>query len=430
MSETRKGELRVTQRISDYEFGVELWVMREGVNNNRWDYRNLEEHYRTFAGTPILCAYVGGEVGDGHNMREKRDLETGERYYSFTDGTAERIVGTISDDVKDLSLRESGGYKWLVAKGRLGSFYAPELVEKIVRTGRMDVSAETEVRDGHRDGEVEVFESWIGLGVTVLGDRVEPAIPGARIAALAALQGEFDELKLRVAAYQQPQEETKQKEVKKKMDEQAVKNLSGKFGAGYRIIGLSEDGMRAALLAADGGTYSYTFNEGEEDVDKERIMPAKLNAAVAFDGADALDVEIGEHIRTMAGEKADLTGELAKASAAIAALEETAHALRLQAVKDAIHKTMADICAASEDGEDVSEEAADVEANAEEYAGMEREGAFCGAEEASRALKAKWTEKLLARASEKKKGVSWKENSGERQTTGGGIEEMLAYINK
>ena len=37
-------------------------------------------------------------------MRETRNPKTGESYYTFTDGTAERIVGTISDDEKDLSL--------------------------------------------------------------------------------------------------------------------------------------------------------------------------------------------------------------------------------------------------------------------------------------------------------------------------------------
>ena len=42
------GQLRVLQRLNPYEFGVELWLMREGVNRNKWDYRNLEKFYKPF----------------------------------------------------------------------------------------------------------------------------------------------------------------------------------------------------------------------------------------------------------------------------------------------------------------------------------------------------------------------------------------------
>lgn len=124
------GELRVMQRLSEYEFGVELWVMRSGLNDNNWDFRNMREHYLTFVGQPILCAYVGRKVGDGHNMREVRDPYTGEKGYTFMDGTAERIVGTLSDDPRDFSIVEEDGNEWIRAKGRLFQFYAPELVGK------------------------------------------------------------------------------------------------------------------------------------------------------------------------------------------------------------------------------------------------------------------------------------------------------------
>lgn len=145
------GTLTVLQKINQYEFAVEIRMMREGINRNRWDYRNLNEYYTTFVGQPILCAFVNGKVGDGHNMREKTNRETGERYFSFTDATSERIVGTLSNDIEDFSVVEENGEKWLIAKGRLWEFYAPELVSKIVRTGRMDVSVETMVEESQQD---------------------------------------------------------------------------------------------------------------------------------------------------------------------------------------------------------------------------------------------------------------------------------------
>lgn len=116
------GTLQVMQKLNEYEFGVELWVMREGENRNKWDYRNLRDYYKTFIGQPILIAYVGQQVGDGHNMSKRRDPKTGEEYQSFMEGTAERIVGTMSDDEKDFTLVERGGHTWLRAKGRLFAF--------------------------------------------------------------------------------------------------------------------------------------------------------------------------------------------------------------------------------------------------------------------------------------------------------------------
>ena len=99
------GELKVLQRLSDYEFGVEIRTIRDGVNRNGWSYQNMDKCYLSFLGTPILCAFIDNQkIGDGHNMTERRDPATGARYYSFTDGTAERIVGTLSDDPKDFTL--------------------------------------------------------------------------------------------------------------------------------------------------------------------------------------------------------------------------------------------------------------------------------------------------------------------------------------
>ena len=193
------GTLTVLQRINQYEFAVQIRMMREGVNRNKWDYRNLDTYYKTFVGQPILCAYVNGKIGDGHNMREKTNRETGDRYYSFTDATSERIVGTLSNDIEDFSIVEENGEKWLVAEGRLWEFYAPELVQKIIRTGRMDVSVETLVEDSQKDGDIEVFTKWTGLGVTILGDDVMPAIPNASIKALELLKDEFADAKLKAA---------------------------------------------------------------------------------------------------------------------------------------------------------------------------------------------------------------------------------------
>lgn len=436
------GELRVMQRLSEYEFGVELWVMRSGLNENHWDYRNMREHYLTFVGQPILCAYVGRKVGDGHNMREVRDPYTGEKGYTFMDGTAERIVGTLSDDPKDFSIVEEGGNEWIRAKGRLFQFYAPELVEKIVRTGRMDVSAETDTKKSYMEGKTEVITDWAGLGVTVLGDDVPPAIPGARIKALSAMQEEFKTLKLRAASLDpgKGSNETNKRKGVNIMSKKAMEAMSEKF-KGYRVVALSEDGMHVGLVDSAGSAYTYAFNaEDNGAVVESRIKPAYLTAAFPFgEGAEAtVEVsDIVDYACAAKGQQAEdvkeLQARLDKAEEKIRTMEAAEHKRRVEAVKEAVNGALEDIRACSVEGDaDMTETAKGLCDRAEEFAAMETDGKFCGADRAVLDLMAAHgkaqTEKRKKEMAAKQHSFAWnnpKTNSGE----GGGIEEMLARMN-
>ena len=359
--ETFLGELKVTQQLSPYEFGVELWVIREGINRNRWDYQNIEKCYQSFLGTPILCAYVNEQVGDGHNMQVRRDPETGEQYYSFIDGTSERIVGTLSDEPADLTIQEVEGQKWLVAKGRLFAFYAKELVDKIVRTGRMDVSAETEVLDSYEEGDTEVFTEWRGIGVTILGDGVSPAVPNARIAELAAMQEEFKELKFKAASFNNDAGEgmplkskpqaNKKKEVKKTMNifsKKQVAELSQRF-EGYTAIGAmqDDDGIHVCLVSSDGNTAIYTMGSLNDTVVPDKVT--KTNAQVTFNfgedcnvAVDACELtdKIVADLTNANNELETVKKDLATANEQINAMREFEEKRRVQAAKDTAVNTL------------------------------------------------------------------------------------------
>lgn len=441
MNEPKQGSgiLNVLQRLNKYEFAVELWIMREGQNRNKWDYRNLENHYLTFRGAPILCAYVGREIGDGHNMREVKDIKTGESYYTFTDGTAERIVGTISDDENDLSLQEGDGHTWIVAKGRLWSFYAPELVDKIVRTGRMEVSAETEVVPGQKEDGYEVYTDWTGIGVTILGDNVQPAIPGANIAALAAMQDQFKEMKLRVASLSSETNKPKapEKGVKRMNNKQAIDRLAPKF-EGYKIVGLSDDCMRVALVDATGCAFSYTFNaEDGEEIIESRIKPANLSTVYAFDGENmdvAVDIgDIVEYVATNSSTHSEavstLQNQLDDANATIEKMQDAEHKRRIDAVKAAVNAAADAIRNAAEDEcTDIEADAAEIANNAEQYASMEDNGEFVGDKKASHDLMAACMEKKLKNAqNSQRKSFAWSFGNGEHGDTGG-IDGMFSYF--
>lgn len=450
---TGVGQLKVLQKLSDYEFAVELRVMNGDPNRNGWAYANVDKYYKTFLGTPILCAYVGQQVGDGHNMRQKTDPKTGDSYYTFMDGTAERIVGAISEDPADLTLqKDDDGVTWIVAKGRLWAFYAPELVEKIVRTGRMDVSAETETRAGHKDGDIEVYTEWAGLGVTILGDMVDPAIPGANIKALAAMQSEFEEAKLKVASLRKGDgaaaksaddgqikplpdggtnndtaaaqtNQTKRKGVKTFMgkNKQAISRMSEKFiGLGYHVVALSDDEMQVGLINGKGEPYTYLFLEEDKGtVVESRITPTTLSVSFTFDGVtDPLSADMAyvldaatENLTKMIADKdnqiADLKAQAAVNAEAVKeleALKEQEHNRRIEAVKDAVVKTMEDIAEnADDDDASVEEEANAIKEDAEAYACQEADGKFVGAEKARANLLAAYQEKRMKKLAEKRK---------------------------
>lgn len=292
------GHLAVLGQDPYLNYDVEIEVMRSGLNDNRWDYRNIDRFAKTFRGTPILCAYVGEKIGDGHNMKELVDPATGRKYYTFRDPTAERIVGEIYDTPEAIRLEQRDGETWIIAKGKLWRFYNPELVDKIARQGRMSVSAETNITKSTRMSDREVYEEWVGLGVTILGDDVAPAIPGAHIRAMEAIQGTFRELQLRAASLQKPQKNNKNKGVKQTVNGMSNKALLSKVQEkfpDYRVLNMTEDGSHVMLLSKDGQPCVYRANEEDHGVViADRITPIGLSAEHKFDDDVALSCDVTE----------------------------------------------------------------------------------------------------------------------------------------
>jgi len=143
---------------------------------------------------------------------------------------------------------------WAIARGKLWRFYNPELVDKIARQGRMSVSAETNVTKAHRETDREVYSQWYGLGVTILGDGVAPAVPGANIKALEAMQSQFKEMQLRAASYHTDKPQDNNKGVKTLSGMSNVpllKKVQEKF-KDYRILDMSENGDHILMLNASG----------------------------------------------------------------------------------------------------------------------------------------------------------------------------------
>ena len=368
-TEATPAKIKLLKQLNKYEYAVQVRVMRNGVNRNKWDFQNLDRHYQSFAGAPILIAYVAGNVGDGHNSEMKTDFATGERYQSFTSATSERPVGYLSTDTKDLWLEEEGGYTWLVAKGIIWRYYAMELVKKIERIGTMDVSAEVNsLEEYDKDGILEIT-NWDGLGVTILGDHVDPAIPGSNIKKMATYREETEEIRRHVASLAQKGNTNKEpqkikKGVKKLMAENKTlaKMLAKKF-PDFRVLAYSEDGNNVCLMSKDDCEFfSYAFAETDKgEVIADRIKPATLSTTVDV-GGETLYVAPVKIYDELSARNNALTAEVEKANQKISELDdkirkmsEAERARRIKASKAAALAQLNDINASREECEQIEE---------------------------------------------------------------------------
>lgn len=365
MSETYRsipGEIRLLEQVNDFIFPIEIWAYNDKLTRNGWRFENLEEHREKWAGIPVLCAYVNGgkTVGSGHNQQTKRD-ENGEPYQSFTACDAERIVGATSDEPDDIRLEADGDNKWLVAKATLYRWYARELTDKIiadaVQGSAMSVSIEALVTQSRMEGDVEVEEAYLPLGITILGDGVAPAVPGAHVAMLTEMESEFKELKLRAASYLEEPEHTEEKPHNStqkgmkhhmRLSKQQLRELPAFEGYTALAAEQNDDGVIVCLMSKAGKTAIYKMASASEAVVPERIE--EVNAQVHFcaEGFEDVLVDACDMVESVSVECASLEARLASAETSltqatdkIEQMVNAENARRLSAAKDKAVATLA-----------------------------------------------------------------------------------------
>lgn len=437
---TFTGKLKVLSKEDEFLYKVEVWLLNSEVNRNGWQYLNLDEHRALFADTPILVAYTGGKVGDGHNFRMKRD-DRGEEYASFTDANAERIVGWFKSD-SDIRIEEKDNVRWIVGDGTIWSYYARELADMLTEQGAegMDVSIETLVENIRVENGVEIFDKYQILGTTILGRGVNPAVAGAHIRALS-LEDDLKDFKLRVASYMETAKETTKGTSKRMAFNKVQLEALGEKFDGYRIVGCSEDGKNIALLSkTDNCFYGYTFGETDEVI-TDNIKPVALNAEADFGedvkvALDAIGAYVDE-IKSLTAKANDAEARADKAEAKVAELTEKETKRRNKAVVAAIKELVKAYNADAEEPID-DKECADIVDAAEkgEFSDCDNaEGEFCGEEKACALVKAKIFDHEAAIRAKKNAAAatvhSWldglRKNNSENSET---IEGLLSRITK
>lgn len=362
-NKTVVGQLRVLETQNPKLYPVEIMALNSEVNRNNWQYINLEQHLNEFLDIPILTAYVmgGSIVGDGHNYNMKRDPNTLEEYASFTAADAERIVGWIPKDQKNVRLENINGTEWVVVKGYIWAWYAKELVDQIARQGSMEVSIETLVTDERKgENDVDIEEKYLVLGITILGNGVEPAVAGANIrtlSELSELRSNMAENILKAASYEKKETPTEPKNnetkgVKKRMTYFSRKELAelGKKFDGYKVLAAVQDenGIQVCLMAKDASTSIYKMDSLDDTIvpEKFRRAVAKVNFILGED-CDNAEIDACEMTEELAAEVAEacdnakaLEAQLNAANERIKAMEKAESIRRVQAAKDAAKATL------------------------------------------------------------------------------------------
>ena len=447
------GSLRVLSESEGMLQKVEVMLLNSDVNRNNWQYLNLAEHRHLFADTPLLVAYKGKQVGDGHNFDEGRNPD-GTVTASFMSATAERVVGWFKSE-SDIRLETIDNKEWIVGTGYIWKWYAQELVAKLRGQGRenggMAVSIETLIDEMHMDGDTEVYTKYQILGTTILGDDVAPAVVDAGIRALSAIgTAGIREITLRVAAANpQPLGESENEQGeddtsgsmntkgKLLMNSKRLKELSALF-PDFRFITADENSV--TLCSVEGDFYRVPY-----DVDNGTIIPGaktSVNAVVVIgEGDNAVSVPLndvrGEDVQTINDLTEKLNAAEKERSSALKSLEDMRKAeteRRKEACRNAIENCFNEFkesCDADFD-EKLCEEFLTDEKLCE-YAEMEKDGKFCGDAAAVRDVSAKCAKVMKDAAKEKKarenakKTYAFDRNDGEDGASDG-FDKMIQSI--
>lgn len=446
-----EGQLRLLSAKDGWLQKVEVRLLNEEENRNGWIYRNLDEHRKLFARTPILCAYVGDKIADGHNFTMRKDEKEGKEVPDFTAPDAERIVGYFAND-EDIRIEFIDGKKWIVGVGTIFTWYNRQLVEKLKSRGSLSVSIETLINEMHYEGKTEVFTKYQILGTTILNEKVNPAVVGANIKTLQ-FKGDIQEFTMRVASFDkqqlglpnnEPQTQQKSKKgVGKSMKILNLDDIRDKF-EGYTVLGCN--GLSVALLSDEGRTFKYTFQENEDTVVPSRIEAVAVNSVFGEgDGAVTVSAEqlIGTEKSQLNAAKAALEKEVqknAELTAKLNKMEEQETARRKEAVKAAIKSRLADN--KHDCGYDLPDTLCDSLMTDEcigKYAGMvDEHGVFCGEKQAMCDVDALCMDEIRkenkAKAEQKAKnnGFKWSNirDGADESGASKGVMSSLARISK
>lgn len=449
-----EGQLRVCASDKKKNYKVELMLLNELPNRNKWQYTKVAERARQAEDIPLLYSVIGGKVGNSHDFEIVTDSTTGKKYASFIGAESEHPYGWIPSVINgqpNAKMQNIDGVDWLTATAYLPSHYNVEMIRELeANNGRMPISIETLVSKFHFEGDIEVEDEYEIIGVTILGRDVSPAFANAKVERLAVNAEGLKELQLRVASVcaqfenikePQTQKENKiSKGVTRTMKNLNLEDVKAKFN-GYTVLGVN--GLSVALLSEKGRCCSYTFLENEDTVVPSRIEEIAVNS-VFGEGDSAVIVptervvlELQAKLNATSDALRDKTEKFAELETQIEKMNNAEKERRKKAVSAAIKAQLAENRANStvEINENLCEDMLCDESVCN-YANMEDKDGFCGEKAARRDVDARCMEEIRKANAEKKanNAFSWtdvvKNNAASDKSSansiGSAIDNILA----
>lgn len=389
------GQLRVCGSDKQKNYKLELMLLNEKTNENKWRYTRVAEHAREAENIPLLYSVVNGKVGNSHDFEVLYD-EQGNRYASFIGAESEHPYGWLPETVNgrpNARMTNVDGTEWLMATAYLPSFYNPEMIRELEKNGgQMPISIETLVSKNHMEGDVEVEDEYSIIGVTILGVTTKPAVVGANIRKLALADGQLDELKLRVASLASADSNTEPQTQKSNRKEGASKTMKIKDLQEANVFPnftvLSVEGKDVALLSDKGTYFLSTAEMNGNDLlvgAKTEVYPNAMfeNGDVKISiPVDNIFSALTERCNSLAADLEKTKTERETAMRALAEMQEKEKVRRKEAVKAAIKKRLAEFNENRAEDEKLDEHACDgllADADADMYTEMvDANGDFCG----------------------------------------------------
>lgn len=442
-----EGRLTLLEAINTRKLKVELKLLNSKVNRNNWKYENLKEHKDLFAGTPILVAYVGEEIGDGHNFSIEQD-ENGETYASFLGATDERTVGYFASK-EDIRIENIDGVEWIVGTGYIWTWYAKELVDKLKERGLegMSISIETYVTKAKKDraSGVEIFTNYEILGTTILGDEVMPAVEDANIRVLAQLGCNAIKEKTMLVVNQREQEllnyeaeetaiqNSNEGETHKMELEQVKVHFDG-----LNVLSFNAEVNKAIVMDNDNTNRAFLLKTNEEtcEITHEEIA---MESKVVYEADGICYEESLENVKNRCESKInELEAKLNEITNAKTELETRLNAMtekeisrRKVVVKKAIEDRVCEIKANSDVAADLCNDLLSDEV-IDKYAHIENNGDFIGDTEITKEVDARYMNAIITNAKQKQDNVAvWGGiKSNETETPKTTIKDVVDSIKK
>ena len=175
-------------------------------NGSHFTLESLQKAIPTFYNKPILGSFsVDLDDFRAHESDLDYDSELDNIYYDYTDANSETPLGLIrSSDKVEIYHEEADGLDWIKLTCAIWVKYNYKQVKKLLKSknGYKKISVEVEVLDAEYDENgVEIIKEFIFDGLTILGDKYETGIAGAKAKILDLFEDALFQKKQKALAF-------------------------------------------------------------------------------------------------------------------------------------------------------------------------------------------------------------------------------------